>query len=40
MNAVFRKVFPKDASTRSTIIMPEIPIGAAVEVECNALAGD
>jgi reactive intermediate/imine deaminase len=38
MNEVFREVFPKDPPTRSTIIVPEIPMGAAVEVECNALA--
>ena len=39
MNEVFREVFPKDPPTRSTIIVPEIPMGAAMEVECNALAG-
>lgn len=40
MNAVFREVFPKDPPTRSTIIVPQIPMGAAMEVECNALAGE
>jgi enamine deaminase RidA (YjgF/YER057c/UK114 family) len=40
MNAVFREFFPKDPPTRSTIIVPEIPLGAAVEVDCDALAGD
>lgn len=39
MNAVFREFFPKDPPTRSTIIVPEIPLGAAVEVDCDALAG-
>jgi len=39
MNAVFREFFPKDPPTRSTIIVPEIPKGAAMEVECTALAG-
>ncbi len=40
MNAVFREFFPEDPPTRSTIIVPEIPLGAAVEVDCDALAGD
>ncbi|MFC3229517.1 RidA family protein [Marinibaculum pumilum] len=40
MNAVYTEVFPKAPPTRSTIIVPEIPLGAAIEVECNALAGD
>lgn len=40
MNAVFREYFPKDPPTRSTLIVPQIPKGAAIEVECNALAGD
>ena len=39
MNEVFREVFPKDPPTRSTIIVPKIPLNAAVEVECSALAG-
>lgn len=39
MNAVFREFFPKDPPTRSTIIVPEIPLGAAVEVDCDALVG-
>ncbi len=39
MNAVFAETFPKDPPTRSTIIVPQIPLGAAVEVECTALAG-
>lgn len=40
MNAVFREVFPKDPPTRSTIIVPQIPMGAAMEVECNALVNE
>jgi hypothetical protein len=40
MNAVFREVFPKDPPTRSTIIVPQIAMNAAVEVECTALAVD
>ena len=40
MNAVYKEFFPKDPPTRSTIVVPAIPLGAAVEVECNALAGD
>jgi len=40
MNEVFREVFPEAPPTRSTIIVPKIPMNAAFEVECNALAGD
>ena len=40
MNEVYREFFPKNPPTRSTIIVPEIPMGAAVEVECNAYVGD
>ncbi|MEQ8348913.1 MAG: RidA family protein [Sneathiellaceae bacterium] len=40
MNAVYKEYFPKDPPTRSTIVVPAIPLGAAIEVECNALAGD
>lgn len=40
MNAVFREVFPQDPPTRSTIIVPEIPMNAAIEVECNAATDD
>ena len=40
MNAVFRDVFPEAPPTRSTIIVPEIPMNAAIEVECNALVAD
>jgi reactive intermediate/imine deaminase len=40
MNAVYREFFPKNPPTRSTIIVPEIPLGAAVEVECNAYIGN
>ena len=38
MNAVFREVFPKDPPTRSTIIVPKIPLNAAIEVDCDAIA--
>jgi 2-iminobutanoate/2-iminopropanoate deaminase len=38
MNSVFREVFPEDPPTRSTIIVPEIPKEAAIEVECTAFA--
>lgn len=37
MNAVFAATFPQYAPARSTIIVPAIPLGAAVEIECNAL---
>lgn len=37
MNAVFRSVFPQDPPARSTIIVPALPLGAAIEIECNAL---
>ncbi|MBK1618402.1 hypothetical protein CKO42_08110 [Lamprobacter modestohalophilus] len=40
MNDVYREFFPKNPPTRSTIIVPAIPLGAAVEVECNAYLGD
>ena len=40
MNEVFREVFPEAPPTRSTIIVPKIPMDAALEVECEALAGD
>ncbi len=40
MNEVFREVFPEAPPTRSTIIVPKIPMNAAFEVECNALARD
>lgn len=39
MNEVFRETFPIDPPTRSTIIVPEIPMNAAIEVECNAMVG-
>jgi reactive intermediate/imine deaminase len=40
MNEVFREVFPEAPPTRSTIIVPKIPLNAAIEVECDALAED
>lgn len=39
MNAVYREFFPKDPPARSTVIVPALPLGASVEIECNALAG-
>ncbi len=40
MNEVFREVFPEAPPTRSTIIVPKIPLNAAIEVDCDALAED
>jgi 2-iminobutanoate/2-iminopropanoate deaminase len=40
MNAVFREFFPVNPPTRSTIIVPEIPMGAAMEIDCNAYKPD
>jgi 2-iminobutanoate/2-iminopropanoate deaminase len=40
MNEVFREVFPESPPTRSTIIVPKIPMNAAFEVDCNAIAED
>lgn len=40
MNAVFREFFPENPPTRSTIIVPEIPMGAAMEIDCNAYDSD
>lgn len=39
MNAVFASTFPNDPPARSTIIVPAIPMGAAIEVECDAMIG-
>lgn len=38
LNSVFREVFPNDPPSRSTAVVPEIPQGAMVEVECTAYA--
>lgn len=38
MNEVFREVFPESPPTRSTLVVPAIPLGAAIEVDCEALA--
>ncbi|MCK7612260.1 RidA family protein [Roseibium sediminicola] len=40
MNGVFREFFPSNPPTRSTIIVPEIPLGAAMEIDCTAVAKD
>lgn len=40
MNEVFREVFPQSPPTRSTLVVPAIPLGAAIEVDCQALATD
>ncbi|MTI46057.1 2-iminobutanoate/2-iminopropanoate deaminase [Roseibium hamelinense] len=40
MNDVFREFFPTNPPTRSTIIVPEIPMGAAMEIDCTAVAKD
>lgn len=40
MNAVFTEFFPDSPPTRSTIIVPEIPKNAAIEVDCNALVAE
>lgn len=40
MNAAYREYFPKDPPARSTVIVPALPFGAGVEIECNALADD
>lgn len=40
LNDVFREVFPNEPPTRSTIIVPAIAMGAAIEIDCAATAGD
>lgn len=40
LNAAYRNAFPKDAPARSTIIVPALPNGSLVEIECNALAAN
>lgn len=40
MNAAYRKYFPKDPPARSTIVVPALPAGNHIEIECDALAGD
>lgn len=37
MNEVFASTFPNDPPARSTIIVSGIPMGAAIEVECDAM---
>lgn len=37
MNKVFTSYFPASPPTRSTIVVPAIPMNAAIEVECTAL---
>lgn len=40
MNRVYASYFPKDPPARSAVGVGGLPIGAAVEIECIALAGD
>jgi 2-iminobutanoate/2-iminopropanoate deaminase len=37
MNKVFTSYFPTSPPTRSTIVVPVIPMNAAIEVECTAI---
>ena len=37
MNEVFTSYFPASPPTRSTIVVPAIPMNAAIEVECTAV---
>jgi 2-iminobutanoate/2-iminopropanoate deaminase len=37
MNKVFTSYFPASPPTRSTIVVPAIPMNAAIEVECTAV---
>lgn len=37
LNAAYRKFFPEAPPARSTIIVPALPDGALVEIECNAV---
>jgi reactive intermediate/imine deaminase len=39
MNAVYSAFFPKDPPARSTLAASGLALGAAVEIECIALAG-
>jgi reactive intermediate/imine deaminase len=39
MNAVYASFFPKDPPARSTLAASGLALGAAVEIECIALAG-
>jgi reactive intermediate/imine deaminase len=39
MNAVYSSYFPKDPPARSTLAASGLALGAAVEIECIALAG-
>jgi 2-iminobutanoate/2-iminopropanoate deaminase len=39
MNAVYATSFPKDPPARSTVAASGLAFGAAVEIECIALAG-
>ena len=38
MNAAWSEFFPENPPARSTIIVPEIPHGAAIEIDCTAIA--
>jgi reactive intermediate/imine deaminase len=39
MNAVYSSFFPKDSPARSTLAASGLALGAAVEIECIAVAG-
>ncbi|EDP63891.1 Endoribonuclease L-PSP [alpha proteobacterium BAL199] len=40
MNEAYREYFPKNPPARSTVIVPALPLGAGVEIECNAIVVD
>lgn len=40
LNAAYRKFFPSEPPARSTIIVPALPNGSLVEIECNAVVKD
>jgi enamine deaminase RidA (YjgF/YER057c/UK114 family) len=40
MNAVYATYFPQDPPARSALGANGLALGAAVEIECMALAGD
>ncbi|WP_281683805.1 RidA family protein [Thalassobaculum salexigens] len=40
MNEAYREYFPTNPPARSTVIVPALPLGASVEIECNAVLAD
>lgn len=40
MNVVWSSFFPENPPARSTLIVKEIPKGAAIEIDCNAMVTD